>query len=224
MNAARLAVSHWREWSLRTRYKRLKYLQLPVGKQQIRDSITLEQHVNGSRPSFSSLLPDRQLHTTNPNSINNIQSPRSSMEDAAAVSVGQLSLTNLFRSARLIYRATEDTTEDKALYRQIIGDAETLAQSTHRLLRPIPAEENDKDFEGLCKAALSVVICLPADKAADADAKPTPVGLIVVELRPNTKHHRSCELAIMLSPEHRGKGYGSKRRHHRDAARDSPLT
>jgi hypothetical protein len=50
-------------------------------------------------------------------------------------------IKNIFRSLRLIYRAVEDTREDKALMYEIRSDVVALASSDSDLLKPMTRKE-----------------------------------------------------------------------------------
>jgi GNAT superfamily N-acetyltransferase len=120
-------------------------------------------------------------------------------------------LDRLFRSKHLLYKALSNTAEEKHFLQDVMThDAATYAQSTSRLLVPPRAEDIDKDMAGLAaNALLSVIICLPPKPEADTK-DPKPVGWLTLDCHAQTRHHRSCQLGIIIAPEHQGSGYGSE--------------
>jgi RimJ/RimL family protein N-acetyltransferase len=119
-----------------------------------------------------------------------------------------MSFDNLFSSSRLIYRALENTPEEKDFFYDIINnDPTTFAQSMNRLIRPLSSEDVDKIFGGAADALLSVRVCLPASEDGE---KPTTIGWLSLDAHPVSRHHRSCGLGITLATPYQGKGYGTE--------------
>jgi GNAT superfamily N-acetyltransferase len=142
-----------------------------------------------------------------------------------------MSFDRLFRSDRLFYKALSNSPEEKAFMRVVVMDPTTYAQTTSRLLAPPRSEDIDKDMAGLSNnALLAVMICLPAGSDIAVPAVPSeqlpvagdqssreqptsayaPVGWLTLDSHPVTRHHRTCNLGIMLATAHQGKGYGAE--------------
>lgn len=128
---------------------------------------------------------------------------------------------NLFRSARLSYRAIEDTAEDDDFLTLVQRDPEAFANSSTFLIKPqskkLVMESNKKWLTE--EALLGVVVCLPAPqsdvKPDDAAyemkvAEPVPIGLVALTQDPNHLHHRNAEMAVDIIAAHQGQGYGSE--------------
>lgn len=133
----------------------------------------------------------------------------------------------LYKSERLLYRAPEDSAEDKEFFhRSIINDKTIQTMSTMRLKRPSPKAATDAFIKSMQEAILGVLICLPVDTPEEADTaapessmsnpttgpKTIPIGHINIFNRfgPDTAHHRNAMLGISFAEGHRGKGYGGE--------------
>lgn len=134
----------------------------------------------------------------------------------------------LYKSKRLIYRAPEDSAEDKEfLHRSIINDTTIQTLSTMRLKRPANKAAADDFIKSMQGAVLGVLICLPVDTPKEAntttasDSSPSnpksgpqtiPIGHLNIfnKLGPDTAHHRNAMLGISFAEEYRGKGYGGE--------------
>ncbi|CAI7629300.1 unnamed protein product [Penicillium bialowiezense] len=129
----------------------------------------------------------------------------------------------LYKSERLVYRAPEDSAEDKEFFqRSILNDKTIQTMSTMRLKRPSPKAATDAFIKSMQEAILGVIICLPVDTPEEADTaasessmpnpttgpKTIPIGHINIFNRfgPDTAHHRNAMLGISFAEGHRGKG------------------
>ncbi|KAI0394422.1 putative GNAT family acetyltransferase [Xylariaceae sp. FL0594] len=134
---------------------------------------------------------------------------------------------NPFRSARLIYRAVNDTPEDEAFVHAIGRDAEAQSGANYGLLRPESKENSNKWREDIKKSLLGVVICLapttPASEEGQSKSKAEteggsgsedsgePVGILTLKaLPPSHAPHRWTDVGIDIARRHRGKGYGAE--------------
>ncbi|KAJ5889658.1 Acyl-CoA N-acyltransferase [Penicillium tannophilum] len=135
------------------------------------------------------------------------------------------SVTKGFVSKRLLFRAVEDSDEDKAfLQREFENDPTTQALMSPALQRPASKKHIEsfiKDMEG---CLLGVIICLrpepseesssPNNDAQTSDqsskeAKNVPIGLLAISnWGSGFNRHRRASLGLSLKEESRGKGYG----------------
>ena len=114
----------------------------------------------------------------------------------------------LFRSERLLFRAIEKSAEEKAfIVTMMTDDPATYAQGTNLLLVPLRPEDIDKDLERLSSVLLAVKLCL-IPETPDGEAK--MIGWLHLDGHAMTRHHRSCQLGIMVSSQYQGKGYGTE--------------
>jgi ribosomal protein S18 acetylase RimI-like enzyme len=135
----------------------------------------------------------------------------------------------LFKSQRLIYRAPEDSEEDKEFMQNLlINDSTIQTMSTMRMKRPQPKKAVEEFIKLFHEAFLGVFICLPvptpsenggktasegqSPNATTKNPKPTPIGHVSIfnVHGADTIHHRNVMLGISLAEGHRGKGYGSE--------------
>jgi GNAT superfamily N-acetyltransferase len=117
-----------------------------------------------------------------------------------------------FKSARLLYRAADDTPEEDSFFHSIRLDPFGFANSSHGLLKPqskkTAVEALKKGLDE--KSLMGVVICLQSS-AEGLEVKPTPIGWVALgAISPTMAHHRQTHIAIGLLPEYQGKGYGSE--------------
>jgi RimJ/RimL family protein N-acetyltransferase len=121
-----------------------------------------------------------------------------------------MSFDHLFRSEHLVYRALENNAEDKSFYHNmLVNDPVGYAQSSNVLLKPPSLDDIAKRLETIPNSLLEVVVCLPPPENY-VNAEPIPIGEISLYAPPNTRHHRSCTLGIMIAAPHQGKGYGTE--------------
>ncbi|KAH8885426.1 GNAT family acetyltransferase [Thozetella sp. PMI_491] len=125
---------------------------------------------------------------------------------------------NPYRSARLLYRATQD--DDLPIVDRIQNDAWAFANSSYVMMKPqAPHELQERQKALATKALIGVVICLPPPEAEDKGdgsaaaepAKPIPIGAIGLGApMPGHQHHRDTYIFIDIVDCYRGKGYGSE--------------
>ncbi|MCJ1417330.1 hypothetical protein MMC32_003673 [Xylographa parallela] len=130
-------------------------------------------------------------------------------------------MENLFRSARLIYRAFESP-EDDHLFWLMAQDVEAAVNSNPRLPKPADKaeiEQSKKVYSEKC--LLGVIICLAPDSAGSnsvdkstSSEKPIPIGRIALDAGFATQtafaRHRSSQIGLELLANYRNKGYGSE--------------
>ncbi|KAL0935743.1 GNAT family [Colletotrichum truncatum] len=120
-------------------------------------------------------------------------------------------LANAFRSKRLIFRAIDDSDEEKTwFHEQIKNDPVGFAFVDSNVLRPQSRKRNDALLLELQNALLGVIICLPE---TDDNGKPRPIGVLGLndEAGDNYRHHhRLAVLTICIAAAHRDKGYGAE--------------
>ncbi|KAI0886934.1 putative GNAT family acetyltransferase [Annulohypoxylon maeteangense] len=121
---------------------------------------------------------------------------------------------NPFHSELLIYRAVEDTIEDKSFVNSIQSDAEAQSGSSYGLLRPESMKTSDEFKKHVAeKCLLGAIICLPYDSRepltnVNAGSR---VGIVCLKSNPqNYAHHRWSDISIDIAKEYRGKGYGGE--------------
>ncbi|KKK13782.1 hypothetical protein ARAM_003585 [Aspergillus rambellii] len=116
-------------------------------------------------------------------------------------------IQDLFRTKRLLFRAAEETEEDKAfLNNQILNDPLIQTMSTMRLRRPLAKKSGEDFIKTLNEALLGVMVCLRPDVV---DATPTIIGHLAL-LTSGNHHHRSAMLGLSFAEPFRGKGYGGE--------------
>ncbi|KAH7026380.1 acyl-CoA N-acyltransferase [Microdochium trichocladiopsis] len=118
-------------------------------------------------------------------------------------------LAGAFTSARLSYRAVEDTEAEKTWYHEHIrSDPVTFGLGDSNLVRPQTKTKSDDHLSGISKSLLGVVICL---KPQSETVQPTPIGVLVLddEASDNYRHHhRLACLSLSIATEHQNQGYG----------------
>ncbi|KAJ5946188.1 acyl-CoA N-acyltransferase [Penicillium verhagenii] len=137
-------------------------------------------------------------------------------------------LSKGFVSERLLYRAVEDSDEDKEfIWKELENDPNTQSLTSVALHRPLSKKGAESHLKMLQETLLAVIVCIRPDTseadpldATEAqpdqvskdvkDTKPIPIGqLIIAHTRgPTHAHHRCAKLGISLIDGHRGKGYG----------------
>ena len=121
-----------------------------------------------------------------------------------------MSPCELFKTDRLLFRAAENTDEDKVfLQQQILNDPVIQMMSTLRLAKPLQKGTADEFIKTLQDNLLGVIICL---HAKGDHTKPIPIGHLGIfdHHGSGLAHHRSAMLGVSLADGYRGKGYGSE--------------
>jgi GNAT superfamily N-acetyltransferase len=129
-------------------------------------------------------------------------------------------MEDAFKSARLTYRAMEDTDEDKKFFKEELNTPpECMHLTDNRLLKPKSAKDSEGDYKRIIDySLLSVMICLPrlgntgkaVDGKKDEEAtKLTPIGFLTLSPRgKETFQHGDTTLGIVIAKAYQGKGYG----------------
>ncbi|KAJ5622991.1 Acyl-CoA N-acyltransferase [Penicillium lividum] len=136
-----------------------------------------------------------------------------------------------FGSARLLYRAVEDSEEDKAfIHNALDNDPTSQAMVSMSLTRPMSKKNAETHIKALQDCLLAVIICLrpqesekgspPAGEAqtpdpAPKEAKPVPIGRLALSCHRGGgdsafSRHRAAMLGISLIDGFSGKGYGTE--------------
>lgn len=125
-----------------------------------------------------------------------------------------MSISHLFQSTHLTYRAQTNSPEEKEFKRTLLTtDSATYAYSTSRLLAPPRPEDIENDMSGGSSnnTLLSVIIYLPSPSSSeDENEEETMVGCLSLDSHILTRHHRTANLGIIMAPEYQGKGYGTE--------------
>lgn len=121
-------------------------------------------------------------------------------------------MANTFNSARLTYRAVENTPADADLMHRIQSDYAALAASDSGLLKPMTKEDSGKHREYVAeKTLLGVVICLKSSSEDQAASTETAVGSIYLTApRPGHGHHRNSAISLDILAPYQNKGYGTE--------------
>jgi len=124
------------------------------------------------------------------------------------MAVDHINFDGIFTSERLLYRAVENSPEDRAFLRDLVSDSATFAQSTNALLRPQSIEEIDKSNSSGRPGPLNLIFWLkPSPGSADLL---TRVGTVSLDWSQSSRHHRQGQLGILVATPHQGKGYGTE--------------
>ncbi|MCJ1389164.1 hypothetical protein MMC18_002019 [Xylographa bjoerkii] len=129
-------------------------------------------------------------------------------------------MANLFRSARLIYRAYESPQDDD-FYWAMAQDIEAQVNSNPRLPKPPDKKELEETRKAYEKGLLGVIICIaPASTASTStderasSEKPIPIGRIALDAGFATQtafaRHRSSSIGLGILAKYQNKGYGSE--------------
>lgn len=138
-----------------------------------------------------------------------------------AVMQSTIDMSNAFRSKSLVYRAIEDTEEDKAFCHSLWLDPQSLHLNNYMpLFQPMSRHDCDSSEKACNRNRLiCVFICLPADTKTSTGQedttcnkeKPTPIGSMNLHgMSSDTRHHRTNDIGILIAPQYRGHGYGSE--------------
>ncbi|KAF7550428.1 hypothetical protein G7046_g8020 [Stylonectria norvegica] len=126
-------------------------------------------------------------------------------------------LETAFRSDRLIYRAVENNEDDRNfIHNHIDSDPVNTALSDPAMIQPRGTKRAEWLADGLTKATMAVMVCLPSGDATDQGSNtkaPTTVGFIVLGWggKPADKvHHRNISIGISLAAPYQGHGYGAE--------------
>jgi GNAT superfamily N-acetyltransferase len=111
-----------------------------------------------------------------------------------------------FCSERLIYRAAEETAQDKAFILSLQNDRASAEQTTGYLVKPMSATDVNGFLRNLQGSLLGVLICLPISPNSLITS---PIGYISVKST-SQPHHRNATMSIQICREEQGKGYGSE--------------
>lgn len=130
-----------------------------------------------------------------------------------------------FVSERLLYRAVEDSDEDKAFFQnELSNDPTTQALVSPALQRPASKKNIESFIKDMEDSMLGVIICLRPEISKESlslksdtqgstqalkETKPVPVGYLIISNWGSAyNRHRRALLGISLREESRGKGYG----------------
>jgi len=125
-----------------------------------------------------------------------------------------MEMSNIFRSARLVYRVPEENDEDMAfVYEKIILDPALQAQAA---CKTTPGKK--KQAENYLKSVandtlLGVLICIRGEPTREGDTKPvqTPIGLLQLgAINSPTLRDLHTEIGIEIAKDYQGKGYGTE--------------
>ncbi|KAF4618147.1 hypothetical protein G7Y89_g14961 [Cudoniella acicularis] len=115
-------------------------------------------------------------------------------------------MASSFRSERLIYRAPEDTPQDKAFILSLQSDRACAENATGYLVKPMSSADVDIFLRQLQDCLLGVLVCLP-ESSAPLTTK--PIGYVNLKSASHP-HHRNSTMSIQICREEQGKGYGSE--------------
>lgn len=117
-------------------------------------------------------------------------------------------MADVFKSARLVYRAIEDDDEDTAFIHSLRLEAGSRATNECAMFKPVSKASSAKAAAIIRReTCLGVLICLPA-----GDGAVKPIGRIDLHPEPDKemKHHRNAEVGIQIKEEYQRKGYGTE--------------
>jgi RimJ/RimL family protein N-acetyltransferase len=114
-------------------------------------------------------------------------------------------MASSFRSERLIYRAPEDTPQDKAFFFSLLADRACVENATRQLVKPMSSADIDAFLRKLQARFLGVMLCLP-ESSVPLITK--PIGIL--SLDGGSQPHRNSAMSIRICREEQGKGYGSE--------------
>ncbi|KAJ5612036.1 hypothetical protein N7510_005230 [Penicillium lagena] len=113
-----------------------------------------------------------------------------------------------YRSARLLYRAPEDSPKDDVFFQTLSADPSIGSMTSRALQRPLSTNER-KEMRAKAEATLflSVMICIIPDEGSDKD--PETIGVIHLKGQASVAaHNRTHELGIIIARQYQDKGYG----------------
>jgi RimJ/RimL family protein N-acetyltransferase len=110
-----------------------------------------------------------------------------------------------FHSHRLIYRAPEDTPEDKVFLHALRSDRTAAENSSRQLIKPLTPADVDAFLRRLSEHLLGVLICI---RDPSHPTGITPIGY--VKLSPTVLPHRNSMMSIQIAQAEQGKGYGAE--------------
>jgi RimJ/RimL family protein N-acetyltransferase len=126
---------------------------------------------------------------------------------------------NIFRSERLVYRAIEDTDEDKAFIKALKSDTLGWYRYSSQLPKPPTKKAVDNYTEQIrSDEFLGVLACLPVtpkvngtEGVDDESEALEPIGVVDLHrISPASMHHRCSDIGIIIASKYRGQGYGSE--------------
>jgi RimJ/RimL family protein N-acetyltransferase len=115
-------------------------------------------------------------------------------------------MASSFRSERLLYRAPEDTPQDKAFIFSLQSDRACAENATGYLVKPMSSTDVDMFLHTLQGCLLGVLVYLP-ESSAPLTTK--PIGYVYLKSTSHP-HHRNSTMSIQICREEQGKGYGSE--------------
>jgi len=127
-------------------------------------------------------------------------------------------MNNLFRSARLIYRAYESP-EDDSFFWAMAQDIESTINSNPNLPKPPDRKSIEESRKAYFeKSLLGVVICIAPASAGSVSTdentsteRPIPIGRIALDVGPPAfARSRSSKIGLEILAKYRNKGYGSE--------------
>jgi len=117
-------------------------------------------------------------------------------------------MADVFKSARLIYRAVEENDGDNSFIHSLRLESGSRATNEPLMFKPVSKASSAKAAAGIRNESyLAVLICLSED-----DGAVTPIGRMDLHPEPEkeVKHHRNAEVGIQIKEEYQRKGYGTE--------------
>jgi RimJ/RimL family protein N-acetyltransferase len=117
-------------------------------------------------------------------------------------------MSDVFKSARLTYRAIEENDEDNAFIHSLRLESGSRATNEALMFKPVSKASSARAATDIRDGSyLAVLICLPAD-----DGAVKPIGRMDLHPEPEKllKHHRNAEVGIQIKEEYQRKGYGTE--------------
>ncbi|KAF2101189.1 acyl-CoA N-acyltransferase [Rhizodiscina lignyota] len=115
-------------------------------------------------------------------------------------------MASSFLSERLIYRAPEDTPQDKAFILALQSDRACAENATRYLVKPMSPADVDMFLRQIQDCLLGVLVCLPESSALITTK---PIGFVTLK-GTSQPHHRNSTMSIQICREEQGKGYGTE--------------
>jgi RimJ/RimL family protein N-acetyltransferase len=110
-----------------------------------------------------------------------------------------------FHSDRLIYRAPENTSEDKAFIYALRSDRTGAENTSRQLIKPLTHKDVDLFLRHLDESLLGVLVCVRDS------SHPTGIRTIgYVKLNPPVLMHRNSMMGIQIVQAEQGNGYGTE--------------
>ncbi|KAJ5648497.1 hypothetical protein N7490_004869 [Penicillium lividum] len=114
-----------------------------------------------------------------------------------------------YRSARLIYRAPEETATDDAFFHALYSEPTIGFMASPALLYPLSTKaKKEMRADAETKMFMGVMICIIPD---DPTQEPETIGMIWLKKQPiHLMHNRTYEFGITIAGQYQDKGYGSE--------------